>query len=234
MITSSTHGINPSLYGAQMPFDPVKDFAPITLAAELKNVVVVNPQLPVKDIPELVSYLRANPGKVSFGSAGIGTSQHLAGEMFKLMTKTDMTHVAYRGAAAAVPDLLKGDIQLMFVSIPDVVGHIEAGRLRPIAVTSKTRSDALPQVTPIAEQGFPEFDVRAWFAVAAPAGTPPAIVARFNRDIATALKRPEVQERLKTMGMDPATSTPEELQKHIAAEVEKWAPVVKASGATIN
>jgi len=172
MVTVSSHGINPTLYGDLMRYDAVKDFAPIILAAETKNVVVVHPSIPVKNVPELIAYAKANPDKLSFGSAGTGTTQHLAGEMVKIMTGVKMQHVPYRGGAAAVPDLLTGQTQLMFVTIPDVISHIQAGSLRPIGITSKERSRSLPDVVPMAEQGWPDFDVRGWFGVVAPAGNP--------------------------------------------------------------
>jgi tripartite-type tricarboxylate transporter receptor subunit TctC len=234
MVTVSTHGVNPTLYGERMRFDPVKDFAPIILAAELKNVVVVHPSVPAKNVRELVAFAKANPDKISFGSAGTGTTQHLAGEMVKMIEGVKMQHVPYRGAAAAVPDLLSGQLQLMFVSIPDVISHIQAGTLRAIGVTSKERSRSLPDVVPMAEQGWPDFDVRGWFGVVAPAGTPKPIVDRYNATIRAMLARPDVRERMFGMGLDPLSSTPEEFAAFIKSEVEKWAPVVKASGAKVE
>ena len=234
MVTVSSHGINPTLYGELMRYDAVKDFAPIILAAETKNVVVVHPSLPVKNVPELIAYARANPDKLSFGSAGTGTTQHLSGEMVKIMTGVKMQHVPYRGAAAAVPDLLTGQTQLMFVTIPDVISHIQAGSLRPIGITSKERSRSLPDVVPMAEKGWPDFDVRGWFGVVAPAGTPKAIVDKYNATIKAMLAREDTQARLLTMGLDSLTSTPEEFAAFIKSEVAKWAPVVKASGAKVE
>ena len=234
MVTVSSHGINPTLYGELMRYDAVKDFAPIILAAETKNVVVVHPSIPVKNVPELIAYAKANPDKLSFGSAGTGTTQHLAGEMVKIMTGVKMQHVPYRGAAAAVPDLLTGQTQLMFVTIPDVISHIQAGSLRPIGITSKERSRSLPDVVPMAEQGWPDFDVRGWFGVVAPAGTPKAIVDKYNATIKAMLARDDTQAKLLTMGLDSLTSTPEEFATFIKSEVAKWAPVVKASGAKVE
>ena len=234
MVTVSSHGINPTLYGDLMRYDEVKDFAPIILAAETKNVVVVHPSIPVKNVPELIAYAKANPDKLSFGSAGTGTTQHLAGEMVKIMTGVKMQHVPYRGAAAAVPDLLTGQTQLMFVTIPDVISHIQAGSLRPIGITSKERSRSLPDVVPMAEQGWPDFDVRGWFGVVAPAGTPKAIVDKYNATIKAMLARDDTQAKLLTMGLDSLTSTPEEFAAFIKSEVAKWAPVVKASGAKVE
>ena len=234
MNTSSTHGINPSLYGARMPFDALRDTAPITVAAELKNVVVVNPSVPAKNMAELLAYARANPGKLAFGSAGTGTSQHLAGEMLNMIAGIDLVHVPYKGAAQAVPDLVSGQIQLMFVSIPDALPHIRSGRLRPIGVTSIARSGALPDQVPLAEQGFPGFDVKAWFGLIAPAATPRDIINRYNREIVTALGQQDVRDRLAGIGMDPVTMTPDQFGNFIREEIQKWTPVVKKSGAKVD
>lgn len=234
MVTVSSHGINTTLYGERMRYDAVKDFAPIILAAETKNVIVVHPSLPVRTVPELIAYAKANPDKISFGSAGTGTTQHLSGEMVKMMTGVKMQHVPYRGAAAAVPDLLSGQTQLMFVTIPDVISHIQAGTLRPIGITSKERSRSLPDVVPMAEQGWPDFDVRGWFGVVAPAGTPKAIVDKYNATIKAMLARSDTQAKMLAMGLDSLSSTPEEFAGFIKSEVEKWAPVVKASGAKVE
>ena len=235
MVTISTHGINPTLYGSKMPFDAVKDFAPITVAATVNNIVVVHPSVPAKNIQELVTYLRANPDKLSFGSAGTGTSQHLAGEMFKSLTGTRMTHVPYKGAAQAIPDLLQGVIQVMFVSAPEVVAHIKSGSLRALAVTSKKRAAAFPDIPSVAEQGYPDFDVVTWFGVVAPAGTPPAIVERYNTAIRAILSKPDVKERLAQVSVETVTDqTPQQFADFIKAEIAKWAPIVKASGAKLD
>lgn len=231
MATIATHGINPSLYGARMPFDPIKDFAPITLAAEIKNVLVINPSVPAKNVKELVAYARANPGKLSFGSAGTGSSQHLAGELFKMVAKVDMVYIPYKGLAQAVPNLISGEIQILFSGIADALPHIRSGKLRAIGVASLQRSTILPDVVPVAEQGYPGFNVGGWFGVTAPAGTPREIVGRYNREIVAALARPEVRDRLANIGMDAVTSTPEQFAAFIAAEIAKWTPLVKASGA---
>ena len=230
MITVSTHGINPSLHGSKLPYNALNDFELLAVAAELKNAVVVNPKLPVKSITELVQYAKANPGKISFGSAGVGTSQHMAGELFKLLAKVDMNHVPYKGAAQAAPDLVAGDIQLMFSSIPDVLGFIQSDKLRAIAISTKTRSPVLPNVVPVAEQGFPNFDVKAWFGLAAPKGTPPEIVAFLNKQINAVLAKPEIQEKLAKIGMDTMTPmTSEEMNNFVRREIEQWSEVVKAA-----
>lgn len=234
MITVATHGINPSLYGSAMRFDAIKDFSPIAIAAELNNVVVVNASLPINSIPELVAYAKANPEGLSFGSAGSGTSQHLAGELMNSLAGVKMTHVPYKGAAQAVPDLLAGRTQLMFVSIPDVIAHIKSGKLRAIAVTGTKRARAIPDVVPVAEQGYPTYKVTAWFGVAAPAKTAPEIVARLNREIAAALAVPETQERLTGLGLDLVTTTPEQTAAFIKSEVELWGKLVRQSGAKLE
>ena len=235
MVTISTHGINPTLYGAKMPFDAVKDFAPVTQAANINNVVVLHPSVPAKNVQELIAYLKANPDKLSFGSAGTGTSQHLAGEMFKMMSGTKMTHVPYKGAAQAIPDLLSGVIQLMFVSAPDVVSHIKSGALRAIAVTSKDRAPAFPDLPTVAEQGLKDFDVVTWFGVVAPAGTPGTIVNRYNAAIHKILSMPDVKGKLADVGVDTVTNTsPAQFGDFIKSEIAKWQVIVKESGAKLE
>ena len=235
MVTISTHGINPTLYGSKMPFDAVKDFAPITLAANINNVVVLHPSVPAKNIQELIAYMKANPDKISFGSAGTGTSQHLAGEMFKMMTGTKMIHVPYKGAAQAVPDLLSGVIQLMFVSAPDVVSHIKSGALRALAVTAKQRSIAFPDLPTVAEQGVADFDVVTWFGVVAPTGTPAPIVDRYSAAIHKILGSGEIKQRLAAVGVETMTDTsPKQFADYIQKEIVKWGPIVQASGAKLD
>ena len=221
-----THGINPSVY-ASMPFDPVRDFAPITFVASNINVLVVHPSLPVKDVRDLIAYAKANPGKLAFGSAGTGTSQHLAGELFKQITGVEMTHVPYKGAGPAVADLIAGQIPLMFADISAALGHIRAGRLRALGVTTRERSPLLDVPTAI-EQGVPDFDVNAWFGLFAPAATPPDIVARLNAESAKALGMPAIRERLQGVGLNPAPGTPEAFAQFIRAELARWAKVARA------
>jgi tripartite-type tricarboxylate transporter receptor subunit TctC len=230
MITVSTHGINPGLLGSKLPFDALKDFELLAVAAELKNAVVVNPKVPARNMQELVRYAKDNPGKISFGSAGIGTSQHMAGELLKHQAKIDISHVPYRGAAQAAPDLVAGQIQLMFSSIPDVLGFIQSEKLRGIGISTKARSPVLPDLVPVAEQGFPDFDVKAWFGLAAPKGTPPETVAYLNRQINAALAKPDVRDRLSKMGMDPsAPLTPAQTRDFVRREIDQWTTVVKAA-----
>jgi tripartite-type tricarboxylate transporter receptor subunit TctC len=230
MITVSTHGINPSLFGSKLPFDALNDFEFLAIAAELKNVVVVNLKVPATNIQELVNYAKANPGKINFGSAGIGTSQHMAGELFKQLAGIDINHVPYKGAAQAVPDLVSGEIQLMFSSIPDVLGFIRADKLRAIGISTKKRSPVLPDVVPVAEQGFPDFDVKAWFGLAAPKGTPPEIVAALNRQINAVLAQPDVRDRLAAIGLDVAEPmTPAQMRDFVQREIDQWSTVVKGA-----
>jgi tripartite-type tricarboxylate transporter receptor subunit TctC len=228
MITVSTHGINPGLFGSKLPFDALKDFEFLSITAELKNAVVVNPKVPAANIQELVRYAKDNPGKVNFGSAGVGTSQHMAGELFKQLGKIDINPVPYRGAAQAAPDLVSGQIQLMFSSIPDVLGFIRSEQLRVIGISTKKRSAVLPDAVPVAEQGFPDFDVKAWFGLAVPKGTPPEIVAALNRQINAALAKSDVKDKLTNIGLDVTDPmTPEQARSFVSSEIERWSAVVK-------
>ena len=221
-----THGINPSVYPA-MPFDPVRDFAPITFVASNINVLVVNPAVPARTVQELIAYAKANPGKLSFGSAGVGTSQHLAGELFKQVAGIEMSHVPYKGAGPAVSDLIAGQIPLMFADISAALGHIRSGRLRALGVTTRERSPLL-DVPTLIEQGVPDFDVNAWFGLLAPAGTPPEIIARLNGAAVKALGTPATRERLQSLGLNPAPDTPEQFAGFIRGELDRWAKVARA------
>ena len=233
MGTVGTHAINPSLY-KNMPYDHVKDFAPVILVAGVPNVLVVNPSLPVHSVPELIAYAKANPGKLNFASSGNGTSIHLSGELFKAMTGVEMTHVPYKGSAPALTDLIGGQVQLMFDNLPSSLPFIKAGKLRALAVTSGARAAALPDLPTLAESGLPGFEASSWFGVLAPAGTPRDIVAKLNGAIAGWLASPEAKEKLLAQGAIAAGGTPEDFARHIGAETSKWAKVVKVSGAHID
>jgi tripartite-type tricarboxylate transporter receptor subunit TctC len=219
-----------SLYNP-MPYDAVKDFAPVTIAATINNSLSVHPSVAVKNVAELIQYAKANPGRLTFGSAGSGTSQHLAGELFKTMAGVDMVHVPYKGGAPAMVDLLAGQISMTFGDIPTALPHIRSGRLRSIAVTAAQRSPLLPDVPTIAEQGLPGFDVSAWFGVFTTAGTPRPVVNQLNAEIARILRLPDVREKLLAVGMEPVTNSPDEFAAFVQSEIAKWARVVKASGA---
>ncbi len=233
MGTVGTHAINASLY-AKMPYDHVKDFAPVILVAAVPNVLVVHPSLPVHSVAELIAYAKANPGKLNFASSGSGTSIHLAGELFKVMAGVQMTHVPYKGSAPAIADLVGGQVQLMFDNLPSALAQIKAGKLRALAVTSAQRAAALPDAPTIAESGLPGYEASSWFGLLAPAGTPADVVAKINGEIARWLASPEAKEKLSSQGAIAAGGTPEDFARHIAAETAKWQRVVRESGAKVE
>lgn len=229
MGTVGTHSINGALY-EKMPYDMVKDFSPISLIASAPNLLVVNNALPVKNVPELITYMKANPNKLSFGSPGIGTSVHVSGELFKSLTGTQMTHAPYKGRQYAIPDLMGGSIQLMFDNMPSALPMAREGKIRAIAVTTAKRSNAAPEIPTVAES-VPGFEATTWFALFAPANTPRPVIDRLHAEVQRVYRLPEVQERLKTLGLEAVLSSPEELARYQASEIAKWAKVVKDSGA---
>jgi tripartite-type tricarboxylate transporter receptor subunit TctC len=229
MGTVGTHSINGALY-EKMPYDMVKNFSPITLIASTPNLLVVNNDLPVKTVSELITYMKANPNKLSFGSPGIGTSVHMSGELFKSLTGTTMTHVPYKGRQFFIPDLIGGSIQLVFDNMPSALPMAKEGKIRAVAQTGAKRSSAAPDIPTVAET-LPGFEATSWFAMFAPANTPKAVIDRINAEALRVFKLPEVAERLKTLGLDPVLSSPDELAKYQASEIVKWAKVVKESGA---
>ncbi len=230
MGTVNTHSINGALY-AKMPYDMVKDFAPVSLIASTPNLLVVNNNLPVKNVQELIAYAKANPDKLAFGSPGVGSSIHISGELMKTMTGIRMTHVPYKGRQFAIPDLLGGQIHMMFDNMPSSLPLAREGKLRALGQTGPKRSPAAPDVPTIAEQGVPGFEVTSWFAIFAPAGTSKDVIGRINAEALRLYKLPDIQEKLKTLGLDAVLSSPEELGRVQLAEVAKWARVVKESGA---
>ena len=233
MGTVGTHAINPSLY-PKMPYDHVRDFAPVILVAGVPNVLEINPALPVNSVQGLIAYAKANPGKLNFASSGNGTSIHLSAELFKTMAGVQMTHVPYKGSAPALQDLVGGQVQLMFDNLPSSLALIKAGKLKPLAVTSKERAAVLPDVPTLAESGLPGFEASSWFGLLAPAGTPQPVIAGLNAEIAKWLATPEAKEKLLAQGAIAAGGTPEDFARHIAAETTKWQKVVKESGARID
>jgi tripartite-type tricarboxylate transporter receptor subunit TctC len=233
MGTIGTHAINPSIY-PEMPYDAVEGFAPVTLVAALPNVLVVHPSAPFDSVSELIAYGKEHPGELNFASSGSGSSIHLSGELFKAMTGIDMVHVPYKGSGPAVVDMISGQVPLMimFDNLPSSLPHIQAGKLRPLGVTSLTPSPALPAVAPITEAGLPGYEATPWFGVLAPAGTPPEIIDTLNREIVAILETPAVRERLLEQGAEPIGGTPERFAEVIKADLAKWADVVDKAGIT--
>lgn len=232
MGTVATHGINASLYG-RMPYDPVKNFEPVSLVASTPSVLMVSPKLPIHSVADLVNYARSHPNQLNFGSAGNGSSHHLAGEMFEALAGVSMTHVPYKGTAAAITDLIGGQIQLTFDTLPSAMPHVRAGTLRALGVTSRDRYPALPSAPTIATT-VPGYEIESWYGVLAPAGTPSDIVAKLAADLASVLQQPFIREKLLDQGARPVGSTPEQFAEHIRSELKKWSKVVKDSGARIE
>jgi tripartite-type tricarboxylate transporter receptor subunit TctC len=233
MGTVGTHAINQSLY-KKMAFDPIKDFAPLTRVALVPNLLVANPGQPYKNVKELIAYAKANPGKVTFASSGSGTSIHLSGEMFSQMAGVEMQHIPYKGSAPALTDLLGGQTAIMFDNMPSVIGHVKAGKLRPLAVTTPQRSPALPDVPTIAEAGVPGYSATSWFGLLAPANTPAPVIAKLNASILKALADPEVKKKMAEQGAEPHGEKPEQFAEFIRSETAKWGQTVKKSGATAD
>jgi tripartite-type tricarboxylate transporter receptor subunit TctC len=227
--TVGTHAINGALY-ARMPYDAVRDFAPVSLLATTPNMLVVHNAVAAKNLQEFIA-LGKREGKMSFASSGSGTSIHVSGELFKSMTGIDMEHIPYKGRASAIPDLLGGRVTMMFDNMPSSLPLVREGKLRALGVTSARRSAAAPDIPTLAEQGLPGFDAVSWFALFAPAGTPRPIVDKLQAEVSRMFKTPEVMRRLTELGLDPVAGTPDELASYQRAEIIKWAKVVKDSGA---
>ena len=233
LMMAVTSAINQTLY-PKLRFDITKDLTPIALAAKVPNVLVVNPGVPVNTVQELIDYAKKNPGKLNFASSGSGTSIHMAGELFKLETKLDVAHIPYKGSSPAVTDLIGGQVQFMFDNMPSAWPHVQAGKLRALAVTTPTRSPTAPNVPTMQESGFKGFDVSSWFGLMAPAGTPAPIIDKLNAAVLKALAKPDVQKKMQDLGAEPQKTTPAEFGAFIKKEVETWGPVVKASGAKVD
>ena len=238
MGTVGTHGINKALY-EKLPYDPIKDFAPITMVAGVPNVMEMNTerakQLGINNVRDFIKYAKAHPGKLNMASSGNGTSIHLAGELFKSMTGTYLVHFPYRGSGPALLDMVGGTMDVMFDNLPSSLPQIKAGKLKALAVTSRERSVALPDVPTIEEAaGLKGFDATSWFGLLAPAGTPADIVNRIQQEVAKSLNTPAVKDKLLAQGAIPSGNTPAEFAKHIADEHRKWAKVVKESGAKVD
>ena len=231
-ITVASHAINPTLY-AKLPFDHIKDFAPVSMTGTFPNLLVVNPALPVHTVPELIALLKKDPGRYTFASSGQGTSLHLSGELFKVMTGTDMVHVPYKGGGPALADVMGGQVHMTFGNMPTVIGQARAGKVRPIAVTSLERWFTAPEIPAIAET-VPGFQAMSWHGVAYPAGTPSAIVEKLSAAIQLAMAMPEMKEKYAAGGSKATAMTPQQFAAFIKEETERWAPAIKASGARVE
>lgn len=231
--TISTHAINASLYKT-LPYDPVKDFTPITLIARVPNLLVVNPDVPAKNVKELIALMKANPSKYTFASSGNGTSQHLSGELFKSMAGVDMQHIPYKGSPAALQDVVSGQVTMTFDNITTAWPLAKAGKLRALAVTTAKRSPIAPDVPTLAEAGLAGYEIGSWQGVFAPAGTPVDVVKRLNAEIVKIINMPDVREKLVGLGAEPVGNTPDEFAALVKGEVVKWAAVVKQSGARVD
>lgn len=227
---TGTHAVAISLY-RKLAYHPVKDFAPITLVGIGPNVLVVHPSLPTRSVRELIAFAKARPGQLNYASGGVGLGQHLSGELFKHMAGIDIVHVPYRGSALALVDLVAGRVSLMFPNIPASLGHIRAGKLRALAVTSAKRSDLMPQLPTVSESGLKGYEATAWFGVFAPIGTPPDIIETLNAQIVKIIHAPDVKSLITEQGLDVVGNTPEQFTMYIRAEIDKWAKVIRESGA---
>jgi tripartite-type tricarboxylate transporter receptor subunit TctC len=226
MVTAGTHGVNPGLY-RKLPWDAIKDFAPVSLVAVVPNIMVVNNSVPVKNVKELIAYLKASPGKYSYGSPGLGSTAHMSMELFKSMTGVDIVHIPYKGSAGVLQDLIAGQIIITIDNMPPYLPQVKAGKIRALAVSPAKRSPAVPDVPTIAESGVTGYDAAAWFGLVAPAGTPKAIVDKLAAQTQKILKMPDVAERLSGLGAEPVGSTPAEFSEFIKIEIAKWARVIK-------
>ena len=229
----SGHAVNASLY-RKLPFDSVKDFTPITLAGSSPLVVALHPSVPVKSVKELVALARARPGQINYGTAGVGSSGHLAGALFENMTGTTLVHIPYKGMSLAVTDVIGGQVYMTFGTSLSVVPHVRSARLRALAVTGAQRSPALPDLPTVAESGVPGYEASLWYGFVGPARLPAAIVQRLNAEIAAALAAPEVRERLASQGVDVRSSTPEEFGRLLASDLARWAGVVQRAGVRVE
>jgi tripartite-type tricarboxylate transporter receptor subunit TctC len=228
-IVSIGQAINRYIYPS-LTYDPVGDFAPVTLICVYPNVMVVPPNSPAHSVQEFIAHVKANPGKITFASSGTGTSVHLSGELFKRMAGIEMTHVPYRGAGPAMNDLLPGRVDVMFATSSSALPQIQGGKLRGLAVTTLKRLPVAPDLPTIAESGLAGFDVSSWFSIFAPARTPPEVIRKVHADTVKVLREPAIAGRLEKLGAAVTASTPDELGAHLKAEMDKWGPVIKAAG----
>jgi tripartite-type tricarboxylate transporter receptor subunit TctC len=233
LVVAFPFAVNPSLY-AKLPYDTMKDFAPLLLAGQTPNLLVVNPELPIHSVKELIAAAKAKPGALSYGSTGSGSSNHLSMELFRTMTGVELVHVPYKGSAPMVTDLLGGHVQVAFDNTPNVLPQVKAGKLRALAITSATRSAMVPDIPTVSEAGVPGYEVGVWFGIVAPAGTPPAVLAKLNTELNRMLAMPDVKQKFADQGVEPVGGPPERFAEHLKAQIEKWTKVVKESGAKVE
>jgi len=223
-----THAVNPFLI-KNMPYDPLKDFVPVVFVLDAEGLLAVNPSLPVKNVSELITYLKANPGKVSYGSGGIGTASHLAGELFVMTTKVDMTHIPYKGNALAITDLIGGQTQMMFATMPTILPYVKSDKLRGLAVTGAGRDPSMPDLPSISET-LPGFDVKNWIGLFAPAGTPPAVVKKLHAEVSKIMQQPSVQKKLESEGVKYYAMSPEAFGTFQKKEAVRWGKIIQSAG----
>jgi len=229
VLVAPSLAISPTLY-SKINYDPVKDFAPVSLVATVPNVMITQASLPVQSLQEFIAFAKAKPGALNFGSGGAGTSNHLAGELFNIVTGAKLVHIPYKGVNLAMQDVLAGNVHLVFIGIPAAAPHIKAGKLRALALVAPQRSSALPDVPTVAEAGLRDFEVTTWYGVLAPAGTPRSVISRLNAELVKIMHSPDLKEKLAATGTDPLTSTPEEFAAYIQREIAKWGEVVRKAG----
>ena len=230
--TSSTHSIGPVL--PKLPYDPIRDFAPITHVANVPNVLVVSPTLPVASVQELVELAKSKPGQLNFASSGVGTIVHLNAELFRMISGTDLVHVPYKGTALSIPDVANGNVAMLFDSLASVMPHVKSGKVKPLAVNAAQRQALLPGVPTLAEAGMPQFDRYTWFGLFAPAGTPAEVVARVQREVVAALQAPDLLERFAAVGAEPVGSTPAEFVERIRSDATRWSEVIRKAGVKVQ
>lgn len=233
MGSAGSHSVNSALY-PKLPYDAVKDFAPISLVSTAPNILIVHPSLPVKSVKDLVALARAKPGDLTFGSGGNGSTAHLSGELFRVLAKVNMVHVPFKGAPAAVIGVMTGEISLAILNLPPALPHVRSGKLKALGVSTATRSSAVPDIPTIAEAGLPGYDAGTWYGLLAPAGTPGEIIARLNAELVKGLRSAEMKKRIAAEGGDVIGGTPDEFTAVIKRDIEKWTRVVAASGAKAN
>ena len=233
MATASSHGINSALQKS-LPYDAVKDFAPITVVANTPNIIVANPSVPVKTLQDLIALAKKEPGKINFGSTSAGGSPHMSAELLKMMAGIDMTHVPYKGAAPMLTDLIGGQVQIGFDNLPSTIGFVKSGKVRALAVTTAKRWPGAPDIPTVAESGVPGYEVSGWFGLLAPAGTPKEILDKIQTTISEAVKTPAVAKQLNDLGAEPVANKPEVFAQEIKDDVEKWRKVVKTTGVKLE